>query len=45
MFTLGLDAFDLWEPDYGRIVFIAVIAYWFSVAIELGLFGPWRRGR
>lgn len=45
MFLFGLEAFDVWEPDYKRIVAVSVIGYWISVAIELGVFGPWRKGR
>ncbi len=39
------EAFGLCEPDYRKLLFIVIVAYWVMVLIEIGIFSRGRNGR
>ncbi|WP_069065082.1 hypothetical protein [Sphingobium sp. RAC03] len=39
------EAFGLLRPDYRRLFFVVIIAYWAGVALELGFLGHRRTRR
>jgi len=38
------EAFGWFRPDYRRLLFVMILAYWVGVALELGVLGR-RRAR
>lgn len=43
-FMVG-EALGLIQPDYKRLLFVMILAYWVGVVFELGIRGPRRKHR
>ncbi|WP_375197986.1 hypothetical protein [Sphingobium sp.] len=45
MALMAGEAFGLLRPDYRRLLFVMILAYWAGVALELGFLGRHRARR
>jgi len=45
MAFMAMEAAGLLQPDYRRLLFVVILAYWGGVALELGLLSRRRAGR
>ncbi|HEX7874050.1 MAG TPA: hypothetical protein VF475_14135 [Sphingobium sp.] len=39
MALMLIEATGLLQPDYRKMLFVLILAYWAGVAVQLGLFG------
>jgi len=45
MVFMAGEALGLFQPDYRRLLFVIILAYWAGVALDLGVLGTGRRRR